>query len=621
MESKVTLESVSKMDTFKRHHENRAFEYDEDGLPVEKKNGAPIPPPDYGSIEPSGFNKVIEVTQSGISNFFDKNSRVIWIIIGVIAFALYCWYLVEAMLYEFGTEPAYRLLIGTILVLIFMVSLAIMSKFPAKSCNPRLRHWKRISAWTHRSVAGGLIIFAIAYIIAEIGFKTPRNLISLGGMAVLVLFTFVCSHNPARVNWQPVFWGIMLQFIFALIILRWGIGYEIFQWLGDRVLEFLQYSDEGAIFVFGDKFTDHFFAMKVLPVIVFFSTAVSILYYLGAMQFIIRNIAKGLATVLGTSPAESLNAAGNIFLGQTEAPLMIRPFFEKLTVSEIHAVCTGGFATIAGSVMAAYIIYGVPANHLLSASVMSAPAALAMAKLFWPETEETRATSEDVYQMEKGTERNVIEAASQGASNSIKLVANVAVNLIAFVSLLGFVNATLKWFGERAGMKPPGHEYLTFQYICSYVFYPLAYLMGVETVDCGRVAELIGIKTFINEFVAYTALSKYISNRNNLTWYEGMNFTDYNATWHYQDKDIVYDHMNITLDKGILQDRSVVISTYALCGFSNISSIGIQLGALGAMAPSRRSDLSKVIIRAMIAGNIACFMTACISGLLYEGEL
>ncbi|VDI31973.1 pyrimidine nucleoside transport protein [Mytilus galloprovincialis] len=474
MESKVTLESVSKMDTFKRHHENRAFEYDEDGLPVEKKNGAPIPPPDYGSIEPSGFNKVIEVTQSGISNFFDKNSRVIWIIIGVIAFALYCWYLVEAMLYEFGTEPAYRLLIGTILVLIFMVSLAIMSKFPAKSCNPRLRHWKRISAWTHRSVAGGLIIFAIAYIIAEIGFKTPRNLISLGGMAVLVLFTFVCSHNPARVNWQPVFWGIMLQFIFALIILRWGIGYEIFQWLGDRVLEFLQYSDEGAIFVFGDKFTDHFIAMKVLPVIVFFSTAVSILYYIGAMQFIIRNIAKGLATVLGTSPAESLNAAGNIFLGQ---------------------------------------------------------------------------------------------------------------------------------------------------YICSYVFYPLAYLMGVETVDCGRVAELIGIKTFINEFVAYTALSKYISNRNNLTWYEGMNFTDYNATWHYQDKDIVYDHMNITLDKGILQDRSVVISTYALCGFSNISSIGIQLGALGAMAPSRRSDLSKVIIRAMIAGNIACFMTACISGLLYEGEL
>lgn len=599
--------------------------HDEDGLPVEppQTNGtADQPPSDDSPHAPSGFHRLIGLVQSNISAFYKDHARAIWIILGIVMFGLYCWYLVEAMLYEFGTEPAYRLLIGSILVLIFVVSLAILSKFPIENCNPNLRHWKKISAWIHRSFAGGLVIFAVAYIVVEVGIKTPRNLISLGGMAALVAFTFVCSYKPAAVKWRPVFWGIMLQFIFALIILRWGIGYQAFQWLGDRVMEFLAYTDDGAIFVFGTKFTDHFFAMKVLPVIVFFSTAVSVLYYLGAMQFIIRNIAKGLASVLGTSPAESLNAAGNIFLGQTEAPLMIRPFFEKLTVSEIHAVCTGGFATIAGSVMAAYIIYGVPANHLLSASVMSAPAALAIAKLFWPETEEIRARGEDVYQMEKGTERNVIEAASKGASNSIKLVANVAVNLIAFVSLLGFVNATLRWFGERAGMKPPGHEYLTFQYICSYVFYPLAFLMGVDVVDCRRVAELIGIKTFINEFVAYTALAKYIDNQNNLTWYENKyNSTMYNTTWHYDGADIVYDLRNITLEKGILQDRSVVISTYALCGFSNISSIGIQLGALGAMAPSRRGDLSKVIIRAMIAGNIACFMTACISGLLYEGEL
>lgn len=352
----------------------------------------------------------------------------------------------------------------------------------------------------------------------------------------------------------------------------------------------------------------------------FFSSFISVLYYLGVMQFLIRNIARFMAAVMGTSPAESLNAAGNIFIGQSEAPLLIRPFISKMTRSELHAICTGGFATIAGSVMAAYILYKVPANHLLSASVMSAPAALAMSKLFYPETRKSR-TGKEVYNLASGQERNIIEAASKGASQSISLIANIAVNLIAFIALIEFLNQTLIWFGNRIGLEKPGEE-LSFQFICSYVFYPVAFLMGVAEDDCFEVAKLIGDKTFINEFYAYTRLSVYIKNRENLTWYELLptKNSSFTGDWHFSGNDIMYDDFNHTLVGGVLQDRSVVISTYALCGFSNISSIGIMLGALGAMAPRRQTALAQVVVRAMIAGNVACFMTACIAGLLYESK-
>ncbi|XP_078320441.1 solute carrier family 28 member 3-like [Crassostrea virginica] len=337
------------------------------------------------------------------------------------------------------------------------------------------------------------------------------------------------------------------------------------------------------------------------------------------MQFLIRHIARFMAAVMETSPAESLNAAGNIFIGQSEAPLLIRPFISKMTRSELHAICTGVFATIAGSVMAAYILYKVPANHLLSASVMSARAALAMSKLFYPETRKSK-TGNEVYNMASGQERNIIEAASKGATQSISLIANIAVNLIAFIALIEFLNQTLIWIGNRVGFEKPGDE-ITFQFLCSYVFYPVAFLMGVAEDDCFEVATLIGDKTFINEFYAYTRLSVFIKNRENLTWYESLpltNSSSFTGSWHLEKNDIIYEDFNHTLVGGVLQDRSVVISTYALCGFSNFSSIGVMLGALGAMAPRRQTALAQVVVRAMIAGNVACFMTACIAGLLYE---
>eukprot|EP00057_Strongylocentrotus_purpuratus_P016788 XP_011671262.1 PREDICTED: solute carrier family 28 member 3-like [Strongylocentrotus purpuratus] len=268
----------------------------------------------------------------------------------------------------------------------------------------------------------------------------------------------------------------------------------------------------------------------------------------------------------------------------TEAPLLIKPYLKDMTRSEIHAVMTGGFATVAGSTLGAYILYGIDATHLITASVMSAPAALAMSKLFYPETEKSKHLTEEDMVLAKGDELNVIEAAANGASQAIPLVLNVAANLIAFLSLLALVNALLGYFGGLVG-----YPQLTFEFICSYVFVPIAFIMGVEWADCRVVAELIGLKTFVNEFYAYEVLGKYIENR--------------------------------TTGAGpTLSVRSEVIATYALCGFANIGSVGIVLGALGPMAPSRKGDLAAVAIRALIAGTVACFMTACIAGILYVPE-
>lgn len=576
------------------------------------------------SLYGNSWSRGIKRLQTGIFGAFKKYNEMIWACIYVCLLTLFFAYFIASMLYRFGDEGSIRLLVMTILLSLFIASFALHS-----FCGDKITfyyYWSKIdgetrhniSKWFHIICCILLALGAVIYVIVEIALKTPSNLISLSGMVFFILFFYVFSYNPARVNWRPVFWGLILQFYFALAILRWDPGYRAFRWLGDRVSEFLAYTDEGSKFVFGDVYQEHFFAFKVLTVIVFFSSFISVLYYLGVMQFLIRNIARFMAAVMGTSPAESLNAAGNIFIGQSEAPLLIRPFISKMTRSELHAICTGGFATIAGSVMAAYILYKVPANHLLSASVMSAPAALAMSKLFYPETRKSK-TGKEVYNLASGQERNIIEAASKGASQSISLIANIAVNLIAFIALIEFLNQTLIWFGNRIGLEKPGDE-LSFQFLCSYVFYPVAFLMGVAEEDCFEVAKLIGDKTFINEFYAYTRLSVYIKNRENLTWYELLptQNSSFTGDWHFSGNDIMYKDFNHTLVGGVLQDRSVVISTYALCGFSNISSIGIMLGALGAMAPRRQTALAQVVVRAMIAGNVACFMTACIAGLLYE---
>ncbi len=375
-------------------------------------------------------------------------------------------------------------------------------------------------------------------------------------------------------------WGIALQLIFALLILKTTAGFAVFKFLGDVVSQFLNFSDAGAKFVFGDNFEEHFVAFKVLPTIIFFSSFITVLYHYGILQQVVKGVAWLMMKTMGTSGAESLSCAANIFVGQTEAPLLIKPYVATMTQSELHAVMTGGFATIAGGVMAAYISFGVSAEHLIAASVMSAPAALAISKLLFPETE--KSLTAGVVQIEvEPTTANVIDAAAVGASEGMKLALNVAAMLIAFLGLLALVNALLGWMGARFGLPQ-----LSLEWIFSYLLAPVAWLMGVPWADCGQVGVLLGKKTILNEFIAYLDLKTLIDNGRK------------------------------SASLPTISERSQIIATYALCGFSNIGSIGIQIGGIGGIAPERQADLALLGIRAMIAGSLACFMTAAIAGML-----
>jgi CNT family concentrative nucleoside transporter len=402
-----------------------------------------------------------------------------------------------------------------------------------------------------------------------------ERLISLLGLVVFVGIGYLFSVNRAAIRWKTVLWGIGLQLGLALFILKTPIGLAGFEFLGNVVQQFLNFSDVGAKFVFGDKFEENFVAFKVLPTIIFFSSVITILYHYKILPRVVGAIGQIMMRTMKTSGAESLSCAANIFVGQTEAPLLIKPYVASLTTSELHAVMTGGFATIAGGVMAAYISMGVPAAHLIAASVMSAPAALAVSKLFYPETEKPKTTGELTIQIEQ-THANAIDAATAGALDGLKLALNVAAMLIAFLGLVALINAILGWIGQ-----PVGLPQLSLEWMLSYVLAPVAWLMGVPWSDCAEVGILLGKKTILNEFVAYLDLTELIKG-----------------------------------EAPKISERAKILSTYALCGFSNLGSIGIQIGGISAIAPKRQRDLAQLGMRAMIAGSLACFMTACIAGLL-----
>jgi len=414
-----------------------------------------------------------------------------------------------------------------------------------------------------------------------------ERVISLLGIFVFVGLSYALSINRRAIRWQPVFWGIGLQLVLGILILRTTPGLMVFQFLGDVVSKFLNYSDAGAKFVFGDNFEEHFLAFKVLPTIIFFSAFITVLYHYGILQRIVQIVAVVMMRTMKTSGSESLSAAANIFVGQTEAPLMIKPYVETMTRSELHAIMTGGFATIAGGVMAAYISFGVPAEHLIAASVMSAPAALAISKLLYPETEKSL-TAGKVQVKVDSTYANAIDAAATGASEGMKLALNVAAMLIAFLGLLALVNGILGWIGSLVNFPQ-----LSLELIFSYLLSPVAWLMGVPWADCGQVGILLGKKTILNEFVAYLDLKTLMENSQKI---------DTGAV--------------PAGSLPVISERAKLISTYALCGFSNIGSIGIQIGGIGGIAPQRQADLAQMGIRAMVGGAIACFMTACIAGML-----
>ena len=403
------------------------------------------------------------------------------------------------------------------------------------------------------------------------------SLLGILGLFTLLSIALLLSENRSAINLKTVLYGLIFQIIFALFILKTPFGAPIFSFLDQSINILIGFSSSGSDFLFksyidGVGFHPGLinFAFSTLPTIIFFSSLVAVLYHFGILQTIIKFIARRMQLTLGTSGSETLSVAGNIFLGQTESPLMVRPFVSKMTKSELMAVMTGGFATVSGGVLAIYVswltdIQGI-AGHLLAASVMSAPAALVVAKIIYPETEESQ-TMGDVNVKIEQTNINAMEALSNGATDGLKLAANIAAMLIAFISFVAMVNYFLSFGGT------------SMEEIFGVIFRPLAWTMGVPWNEAQLVGMLMGKKIVLTELIAYGDLQNLIRD-------------------------------------GMISERSAIISTYALCGFSNFASIGIQLGGIGAMAPERKKDLAKLVTKAMFGGAIASWLTATIAGLL-----
>ena len=410
------------------------------------------------------------------------------------------------------------------------------------------------------------------------------KLVSCLGLVAVVAFAWVCSYNRKRFPWRIVVSGIFLQFLFGWLILKTRAGAAVFDFTQRAVTKLIGFADEGTRMVFGPLANPQLleeklgagnafiFVITVTATIILVSSISSFLYHYGILQRVVRGVAWVMQRVMRTSGSESLAAAANIFMGQTEAPLVIKPYLPKMTRSELLALMVGGMATIAGGVLAAYVSFGISAGHLLTASVMSAPAALLVAKVMLPETEASDTAAGANAKIERET-FNGIDALCTGASDGIKLAINVMAMLIAFIAVVALANYLLRLPQRAFGVETP----VTLQAIFGWINYPFAWLMGVPTKDCFVVGQILGERIVLNEFIGYLSLSQ---------------------------------------QKTSLDPRSYMLATYALCGFANFSSIAIQVGGIGSLAPTRRADLAKLGLRAMVGGVLASYLTATVAGLL-----
>lgn len=390
------------------------------------------------------------------------------------------------------------------------------------------------------------------------------------GILVILGIAFLISSEKKAIKLRTIIGGLTIQITFAFIVLKWETGKEALQWFTLRVQDVISFANEGIGFLFGsladgDKFGT-IFAFHILPIIIFFSALISVLYYLGIMQWFIKIIGGGLSKLLGTSKTESMSAAANIFVGQTEAPLVVRPFLNKMTNSELFAVMTGGLASVSGSILVGYSLLGVPLEYLLAASFMAAPGGLIMAKIMIPETESAKVS--DVIELEKDEDTvNVIDAAAKGASDGLTLALNVGAMLLAFIALIALVNGILGIFGG-----------ITLEQILGYLFAPIAFAVGVPWSEAVQAGSFIGQKLVLNEFVAYSSFAPEI---------------------------------------GVLKEKTTLIVSFALCGFANLSSMAILLGGLGGLAPDRRGDIAKLGLKSVLAGALASLLSAAIAGMFF----
>ncbi len=402
------------------------------------------------------------------------------------------------------------------------------------------------------------------------------RLMGVIGLAAIVAIGVALSRQRRAISWRVVAWGLGLQLAFAIFVLRVPFGQRLFRALGDLVTRILSFSYAGSEFVFGEIGKQHsslgvVFAFQVLPAIIFVSALFAMMYYLGVMQVVVRAFAVVMNKLMRASGAESLNVAASIFMGQTEAPLTIRPFLPSMTRSELMTVMTAGMAHVSGSIMAAYIAFGIEARHLLTAVIMTAPGTIMMAKLLEPETE-TPATLGEVRVEIPRTDVNVVDAAARGTTEGLYLMLNVIAMLISFIALVALANGGFAWVHGHLAWFPAD-----LQTVLGWVFRPVALAMGVPWHDSGTIGGLLGTRMVLNEFIAYAQLGPL---------------------------------------KASLDPVSFTIATFALCGFANVSCVGIQIGGIGALAPDRKHDLARLGFRAMIAGTLANFLSATIAGML-----
>ncbi|KAL4224165.1 hypothetical protein ACF0H5_017618 [Mactra antiquata] len=565
-------------------------------------------------------------TLTKIEIFLDKNRAKFMSLLKIVLLIGYCVYFGFAVSSHQGDEDSWRLVWCTVLA----AWLAIWSLFKKTRCYENYVSLVdtiyfqyttgRRSLFIRWFLYIAMTVFMVVYVVLFVALKTPENLRSLLGLVLFPFLLFLYSNNRRKINWHTIYWSMALQFIMALLILKTHWGASIIQWFGSRLQEFVSNGNAGSKFIFGATWKEHYFAFGAMVQAFCVIVAMSVLTYLGVIKFIVETVGRVLAFCLGVSPPEGINAVGNIFFHVPESALLVQEYLPEMTPSQLFVTYAGGLSTVGGVALVIFMASGVPAAPLVAASAMSAPAALAAAKLLYPTTDDEPTpgkTDDDTTNVkQEGILRqatSLMDAIILGINQSVVIVVQAVGFIMTFVIILEFLNNTSVWFGDRIGV-----ENMTIEFLLSYLFYPFAFIMGARSDDCLFIGELLGIRSFSLAVVAYPKLGPVIQN--------GIVFREYisgsiNNTWTVIGNDIFLDNLNKTLIGGVIEPRSEVIATYSLCGSASIAIIGLIIGSFEVIVPRRINEITTHIFRAFIAGTVASYLTACFAGLLYEENI
>ncbi|CAL1543285.1 unnamed protein product [Lymnaea stagnalis] len=527
----------------------------------------------------------------------------------VLCLCLFMAYFSYAMYRHHDSSSIVGLVVITVIASTVLVVRGVSRYEPLARINKFFMSHSRASRNLKRCVTFACVTTTCVTLVTEVILVRPENLVSLTGIAAIFLIFLMTSTHPHMISWQPVLSGFFLQYVLALAILRVPAVHSVFLWCGDVITLLVTFSKKGGEFIFGDLYRNNGFIFHFIPLVAFIIPLLAILEHLGVLDALLKIVGRFLAFCTGASPPEALNASANIFMGPIDSIMIIRPYLKDVTPSELHCLMANGMSTVTGSIMGVYIAFGISPDHLLAASVMSAPAALAVAKLAVPETRRRKDDGVAGEMLSHTTRyRSVMDAASSGAIASLALAGAVIANVTAVSSFIEMTNACLRWLGGLVDIRD-----FTLQRICSYLFYPLALALGVDSRDGRTVAELLGIKVFINEVIAYAKLGEYKVNRLKFDDYLSRNFTE----WSVDDmtRDVFLTGWNETLKEGFISVRSEIITTYALCGFANFVSVGIIIGCYIVLVPHRKMVVFQYVLRSMFVGHCASFLTACIAGM------